>query len=46
MKDVNAIDGADFLGQAIARRVSVGKRVLLAEPDTYAAAKILRVAGF
>lgn len=49
MKEVNVVIGAGSIGQAIARRVSQGKRVLLADlrqehADT--AAKVLRDAGF
>ena len=49
MKDVNVVVGAGSIGQAIARRVSAGKHVLLAdlrEENAAAAAKTLREAGF
>jgi NAD(P)-dependent dehydrogenase (short-subunit alcohol dehydrogenase family) len=49
MNDVNVVIGAGSIGQAIARRVSAGKRVLLAglrEENAKAAAKILSEAGF
>ncbi|ADU72805.1 SDR family oxidoreductase [Pantoea sp. At-9b] len=49
MKDVIVVIGAGSIGQAIARRVSQGKTVLLADlraENTEAAAKVLRDAGF
>jgi NAD(P)-dependent dehydrogenase (short-subunit alcohol dehydrogenase family) len=49
MTDVVAVIGAGSIGQAIARRVSAGKHVLLADllPDNAdAAAEVLRDAGF
>jgi NAD(P)-dependent dehydrogenase (short-subunit alcohol dehydrogenase family) len=49
MSDVIVVIGAGFIGQAIARRVSAGKRVLLADvrqENADAAAEILRDAGF
>src|SRR6187549_3420359 len=48
-KSVIVVIGAGSIGQAIARRVSAGKRVLLAdlrEENAEAAAKVLRDAGF
>ena len=49
MPDVVVVIGAGSIGQAIARRVSAGKRVLLAdlrERTAVAAAKVLSDAGF
>jgi NAD(P)-dependent dehydrogenase (short-subunit alcohol dehydrogenase family) len=49
MATVNVVIGAGSIGQAIARRVSAGKHVLLADlrqENTEAAAKTLRDAGF
>ena len=49
MTDVITVVGAGSIGQAIARRVSAGKRVLLADlrqENAEAAAKTLRDAGF
>jgi len=49
MKDVIVVIGTGSIGQAIARRVSAGKHVLLAdlrEENANAAAKILSEAGF
>ena len=49
MKDVIVVIGAGSIGQAIARRVSAGKHVLLAdlsEDNASAAAKVLSEAGF
>jgi NAD(P)-dependent dehydrogenase (short-subunit alcohol dehydrogenase family) len=49
MTNVNVVIGAGSIGQAIARRVSVGKHVLLAdvlEENADAAAKVLSDAGF
>lgn len=49
MKDVIVVIGAGSIGQAIARRISAGKHVLLAdlrEENASAAAGILRDAGF
>jgi NAD(P)-dependent dehydrogenase (short-subunit alcohol dehydrogenase family) len=49
MRDVIVVIGAGSIGQAIARRVSAGKHVLLAdlrEESADAAAKVLRDAGF
>lgn len=49
MKDVNVVIGAGSIGQAIARRVSTGKRILLADlrlENADAAASVLRDAGF
>src|SRR5271169_4929578 len=49
MTDVIVVIGAGSIGQAIARRVSVGKHVLLADlcqQNTDAAAKVLSDAGF
>jgi NAD(P)-dependent dehydrogenase (short-subunit alcohol dehydrogenase family) len=49
MKQVIVVIGAGSIGQAIARRVSVGKRLLLADlrrENADAAAKILADAGF
>ena len=49
MQDVIVLIGAGSIGQAIARRVSVGKHLLLADvrqPNVEAAAKVLRDAGF
>ena len=49
MPDVIVLIGAGSIGQAIARRVSVGKHLLLADlrqPNVEAAAKVLRDAGF
>ncbi|MFJ4142715.1 SDR family oxidoreductase [Pseudomonas sp. NPDC089734] len=49
MKSVTVVIGAGSIGQAIARRVSAGKHVLLAdlrEDNATAAAKVLSDAGF
>jgi NAD(P)-dependent dehydrogenase (short-subunit alcohol dehydrogenase family) len=49
MKDVIVVIGSGAIGQAIARRVSAGKHVILAdlrEENANAAAKILSEAGF
>ena len=49
MKNVVVVIGAGSIGQAIARRVSAGKRVLLADlrqPNVDAAAKVMSDAGF
>lgn len=49
MKKVNVVIGAGSIGQAIVRRVSAGKEVLLADirpENAEAAAKTLRDAGF
>lgn len=49
MTDVNVVIGAGSIGQAIARRVSAGKHVLLADlrrENAEAAAKVLSDAGF
>lgn len=49
MKNVNVVIGAGSIGQAIVRRVSAGKQVLLADirrENAEAAAKTLRDAGF
>src|SRR5688572_9307883 len=49
MRDVNVLIGAGSIGQAIARRVSAGKHVLLADlkqENAAAAAKTLSEAGF
>jgi NAD(P)-dependent dehydrogenase (short-subunit alcohol dehydrogenase family) len=49
MKNVNVVIGAGLIGQAIARRVSAGKHVLLADlrqENADAAAKVLGDAGF
>jgi NAD(P)-dependent dehydrogenase (short-subunit alcohol dehydrogenase family) len=49
MSDVNVVIGSGAIGQAIARRVSVGKHVLLAdlrEENARAAAKTLSEAGY
>jgi len=49
MKNVVVLIGAGSIGQAIARRVSAGKHVLLAdlqEANATAAAKVLSDAGF
>jgi len=49
MTDVIVVIGAGSIGQAIARRVSAGKKVLLADlkaDNSAAAAKVLSVAGF
>jgi NAD(P)-dependent dehydrogenase (short-subunit alcohol dehydrogenase family) len=49
MKEVNVLIGPGSIGQAIARRVSAGKHVLLAdlrEENAQAAAKTLEEAGF
>jgi NAD(P)-dependent dehydrogenase (short-subunit alcohol dehydrogenase family) len=49
MKDVIVVVGAGSIGQAIARRISAGKKVLLADlwqDNTEAAAKTLIDAGF
>ena len=49
MSDVIVVIGAGSIGQAIARRVSAGKQVVLAdlhEQNADAAAQVLRDAGF
>ena len=49
MKHVNVVIGSGSIGQAIARRVSIGKHVLLAdlhEKNAVAAAKTLSDAGY
>jgi NAD(P)-dependent dehydrogenase (short-subunit alcohol dehydrogenase family) len=49
MKKVNVVIGAGSIGQAIARRLSSGKHVLLADlrlENADAAAKVLSDAGF
>ena len=49
MKNVNVVIGAGSIGQAIARRVSAGKHVLLADlrrENADAAARVLGDAGF
>ncbi len=49
MNDVNVVIGAGAIGQAIARRVSAGKKVLLADisqVNADAAARVLMDAGF
>jgi NAD(P)-dependent dehydrogenase (short-subunit alcohol dehydrogenase family) len=49
MSEINVVIGPGSIGQAIARRVSAGKRVLLAdlrEENAKAAAKTLNEAGF
>jgi NAD(P)-dependent dehydrogenase (short-subunit alcohol dehydrogenase family) len=49
MSDVIVVIGAGSIGQAVARRVSAGKHVLLADlrqQNANAAAEILRSAGF
>ena len=49
MPDVIVVVGAGSIGQAIARRVSTGKRVLLAdirEENAAAAARVMTEAGF
>jgi NAD(P)-dependent dehydrogenase (short-subunit alcohol dehydrogenase family) len=49
MSDVNVVIGAGSIGQAIARRVSAGKHVVLADlrhENADAAANVLRDAGF
>ncbi|MHA3056106.1 SDR family oxidoreductase [Acinetobacter sp. ANC 4633] len=49
MKDIIVVIGAGSIGQAIARRVSAGKHVLLADlkqQNAKAAAKVLSEAGF
>lgn len=49
MSDVTVVTGAGSIGQAIARRVSAGRRVLLAdlrEANAEAAATVLHDAGF
>lgn len=49
MKDVIAVIGSGSIGQAIARRISAGKHVILAdlrEENANAATKILSEAGF
>lgn len=49
MKEVNVVIGAGSIGQAIVRRVSAGKRILLADlrlENADAAARVLRDAGF
>lgn len=49
MNDVIVLIGAGFIGQAIARRVGAGKRVLLADlrdENASAAAEVLADAGF
>jgi saccharopine dehydrogenase-like NADP-dependent oxidoreductase len=49
MSEVNVVIGAGSIGQAIARRVSAGKHVLLADlhqGNADAAAEVLSNAGF
>ena len=49
MNDVNVVIGSGLIGQAIARRVSIGRHVLLAdvrEENAAAAAKTLSDAGY
>lgn len=49
LKNVNVVIGAGSIGQAIARRVSAGKHILLADlrpANADAAAKVLSEAGF
>src|SRR5882672_2015843 len=49
MTNVNVVIGAGSIGQAIVRRVSAGKHVLLADlrqENADAAAKVLKDAGF
>ena len=49
MSQVNVVIGAGSIGQAIARRVSAGKQVLLADlrqENADATAKVLKDAGF
>ena len=49
MKDVVVVIGPGQIGQAIARRVGIGKHVLLADlrqENAEAAAEILRNAGY
>src|SRR5208283_3414712 len=49
MTNVNVVIGAGSIGQAIARRVSAGKHVLLADlrqENADAAAKVLKDAGY
>jgi NAD(P)-dependent dehydrogenase (short-subunit alcohol dehydrogenase family) len=49
MANVTVVIGAGSIGQAIARRVSAGKRILLADlrpENAHAAAKVLSDAGF
>ena len=49
LKEVIVVIGAGSIGQAIARRVSAGKHVLLADlrkENAEAAAKVLSEAGF
>jgi NAD(P)-dependent dehydrogenase (short-subunit alcohol dehydrogenase family) len=49
MSEVTVVVGAGSIGQAIARRVSAGKHVLVADlhqPNADAAAEVLRDAGF
>ena len=49
MRDVIVVIGAGQIGQAIARRVGVGKHVLLADmrqENANAAAEVLRNAGY
>lgn len=49
MKSITVVIGAGSIGQAIARRVSAGKHVLLADlrqENASAAAKVLGEAGF
>lgn len=49
MSEVTVVIGAGQIGQAIARRVSAGKHVLLAnlhQPSADAAAEVLAAAGF
>ncbi len=48
MKQVTVVIGADSIGQAIARRVSAGKHVLLADlrpENAEAAARVWRMPG-
>ena len=49
MSEVNVVVGAGSIGQAIARRVSAGKRVLVADlhqPNAEVAAEVMGDAGF
>ena len=49
LKNIIVVIGAGSIGQAIARRVSAGKHILLADlrqENCDAAAKVLREAGF
>ena len=48
-REVVVVIGAGSIGQAIARRVSAGKQVVLADlrsENAYAAAEVMRDAGF